>query len=86
MIMAGVSVGDNVLIAAGSVVTKSVPSNVVVGGNPAKILCPLEVFIERNMKYNTNSKGLSYEEKKKLLLSISEDMFIKKKLMEMPNK
>ena len=68
MIMAGVSVGDNVLIAAGSVVTKSVPSNVVVGGNPAKILCPLEVFIERNMKYNTNSKGLSYEEKKKLLL------------------
>ncbi|MBP5441380.1 MAG: acyltransferase [Fibrobacter sp.] len=86
MIMAGVSVGDNVLIAAGSVVTKSIPSNVVVGGNPAKILCPLDVFVERNMKYNTNSKGMSYDEKKKLLLSLPEEMFIKKKMMEMPKK
>ncbi len=35
-IMPGVSIGDNVLIASGSVVTKSIPSNVVVAGNPAK--------------------------------------------------
>ncbi len=34
----GVSIGDNVIIASGSVVTKDVPNNVVVGGNPAKIL------------------------------------------------
>ncbi|MFP3668875.1 sugar O-acetyltransferase [Priestia sp. SIMBA_032] len=34
----GVTVGDNVVIASGSVVTKDVPNNVVVGGNPAKII------------------------------------------------
>ena len=34
----GVSIGDNVVIASGSVVTKDVPNNVVVGGNPAKII------------------------------------------------
>ncbi len=38
VIVAGVEIGDNVIVAAGSVVTKSVPSNVVVGGVPAKII------------------------------------------------
>lgn len=34
----GIRIGDNTVIASGSVVTKDVPSNVVVGGNPARIL------------------------------------------------
>ena len=34
----GVTIGENSIIAAGSVVTKDVPPNVIVGGNPAKIL------------------------------------------------
>lgn len=34
----GVTIGENSVIAAGSVVTKDVPPNVIVGGNPAKIL------------------------------------------------
>ena len=34
----GVTIGDNVVIASGAVVTKDVPSNVVVGGNPARII------------------------------------------------
>lgn len=38
----GVSIGDNVVIASGSVVTKDVPNNVVVGGNPAKIIKKIE--------------------------------------------
>ena len=33
-----VSIGDNSIIAAGAVVTKNVPPNVIVGGNPAKII------------------------------------------------
>ena len=33
-----VNIGDNVIVAAGAVVTKDVPSNVFVGGVPAKIL------------------------------------------------
>ncbi|MCZ0703700.1 maltose O-acetyltransferase [Natronobacillus azotifigens] len=34
----GVTVGNNVVIASGSVVVKDVPDNVVVGGNPAKVI------------------------------------------------
>jgi maltose O-acetyltransferase len=37
-ILPGVTIGDNSIVAAGSVVTKDVPPNTVVAGNPAKIL------------------------------------------------
>ncbi len=37
-VLAGVTIGDNVVIGAGSVVTKDIPSNVVAVGNPCKIL------------------------------------------------
>ena len=78
LVMPGVTIGDNVLIAAGSVVTKSVPPNVVVGGNPAKILCSIEEYIERNHPYNLNSKGMSAKEKKQMLLQLPDEKFIKK--------
>lgn len=38
VIAPGVTLGDNVVVAAGAVVTKSFPDNVVIGGNPAKII------------------------------------------------
>ncbi len=34
----GVCLGDNVVVASGAIVTKSFGSNVVIGGNPAKII------------------------------------------------
>lgn len=76
--MPGVDIGDNVLIAAGSVVTKSVPSDVVIGGNPAKIISTISEYIDRNNKYNLDSKGLSISEKQRLLLSLDDSSFIKK--------
>jgi len=38
IIIAGVTIGENALVGAGSIVTKDVPSNVVVAGNPARII------------------------------------------------
>lgn len=38
VVLAGVTIGDNSIVAAGSVVTKDVPANVIVVGNPAKVL------------------------------------------------
>ncbi|AWV98049.1 acyltransferase [Arcticibacterium luteifluviistationis] len=81
LIMPGVSIGDNVLVAAGSVVSKSIPSGYVVGGNPAKIICKLEKYIENNLQYNQNSKGLSGADKKALLLSAPNEKFITKNYM-----
>ena len=37
-ILPGVTICDNVVIGAGSVVTKDVPSDCVVGGNPARVI------------------------------------------------
>ncbi|MFD1066853.1 DapH/DapD/GlmU-related protein [Oceanobacillus locisalsi] len=41
-ILLGVTIGENSVVAAGSVVTKDVPPNTIVGGNPAKFLSNLE--------------------------------------------
>ncbi|SDI66377.1 sugar O-acetyltransferase [Alteribacillus bidgolensis] len=43
----GVTIGDNAVIASGSVVTKDVPDNTVVGGNPACLLKHMEDFSEK---------------------------------------
>jgi acetyltransferase-like isoleucine patch superfamily enzyme len=37
-IVGGVTVGENSVVAAGSVVTKDVPPNILVGGNPARVI------------------------------------------------
>jgi maltose O-acetyltransferase len=42
VILGGVTIGDNSIIAAGAVVTKDVPANVIVAGNPAKKIKDIE--------------------------------------------
>ena len=37
-ILAKVTIGENAIVGAGSVVTKSVPANTIVAGNPARVL------------------------------------------------
>lgn len=77
-IMPGVTIGEGALVAAGSVVTKSVAPHTVVGGNPARYICTTEDYYERNKKYNIGTKGLNKKEKRKILLSLPDENFVNK--------
>lgn len=48
-ILKGVSVGDNVFIAANSLVNKDIPSNCIVGGSPARVLCSLDEYRQKRL-------------------------------------
>lgn len=47
IVMPRVTVGPDSIVAAGAVVTKDVPPGVVVGGNPARILCTTEELVQK---------------------------------------
>lgn len=46
-ILKGVSIGDNCIIGAGSVVTKNIPSNSVAVGMPCRVICSLDEYFEK---------------------------------------
>lgn len=57
IVMPGVKIGDGVIIGAGAIVTKDIESNMVVVGNPARILCTVDEYIkkceDRNVLFET---------------------------------
>ncbi|MFD0618977.1 acetyltransferase [Paenibacillus sp. GCM10027629] len=52
LILPGVTIGRNSVIAAGSVVTRDIPSNVMAGGTPAKVIRAIDVPNEWIRRYN----------------------------------
>lgn len=48
ILLPGTTIGSNVIIGAGTVVAKDIPDNVVVAGNPCRVLCSLEDYLEKN--------------------------------------
>jgi maltose O-acetyltransferase len=42
ILLPGVNIGRNAVVGAGAVVTRSVPANTVVTGNPARVLREIE--------------------------------------------
>ena len=47
MVLPNVTIGPNSIIAAGSVVNKSLPGNGVYGGTPAKYICSFDALVEK---------------------------------------
>lgn len=67
-ILYGVTIPDNTIVAAGSVVTQSVAEpGKIIGGNPAKVIGTREDFGEKYREYAVNIKNLTPEEKRSLL-------------------
>ena len=54
IIMGGVTIGDNVIVGAHSVVTHDIESNMVVAGNPAKKICTIEEYYQKKKNENLN--------------------------------
>jgi maltose O-acetyltransferase len=48
VVLPNVRIGDNVVIGSNSTVSRDVPSNCVVAGNPARYLCTIDAFVEKN--------------------------------------
>ena len=45
-ILANVTIGENAIVGAGSVVTRNVPANCIVAGNPARVFRKIESAVE----------------------------------------
>jgi len=72
-ILPGVTIGDNCVIAAGAVVTKSIPDNSIAAGIPCKVLRSIDEYYERAKKYFTFTYGMSYDKKKTYLLQLAKN-------------
>ena len=61
IVLPGVTVGDNTVIGAGSVVTRDIPANVVAVGNPCRVLRPIG---EKDREYYFRGRRIPEELKK----------------------
>lgn len=57
--MPGVTIGDNTVIGAGSVVTKDIPANVVAVGNPCKVM---REITDRDREYYYKNLKIDYDD------------------------
>lgn len=59
LVMPGVTIGDNSVIGAGSVVTKDIPPDVIAVGNPCRVLREIS---ERDKEYYYKNRKINYED------------------------
>ena len=67
IILPNVTIGSNVIIGAGSIVCKDLPSNAVYAGVPAKKICSIEEYYQKNTTSFFPTATLSHNQKKSLL-------------------
>lgn len=77
VILPGVTIGDDVVIGANSTVTSDIPANSVAIGSPARVICPLNEYINKE-KEKMNELPV-YGDDYTLRENISKDMKMKQK-------
>ena len=82
IIMPGVTIEENCIVGAASIVTKSIPKGSVVAGNPARFVSNIDSFIENILKYDNGLHGSSLEEKKAKSLEMKEEEFMIKPFLK----
>lgn len=81
IILPGVTIGSNVIVGAGSIVRNDIPDNSVVAGNPARVICTTDEYIEMNRErmknapvYNKPVSAMSMEEKLAMRKALGEQV------------
>jgi acetyltransferase-like isoleucine patch superfamily enzyme len=70
IIMPGVTIGNRVIIAAGSIVTKDIPDNSVVAGVPARVIKSVDDYLLKAQANSLHLGNLQGEDKAKELKKI----------------
>jgi acetyltransferase-like isoleucine patch superfamily enzyme len=69
-ILLGTKIGDNVIIGAGSVVRGELNSNSVYAGVPAKYICSIDEYKEKNNNFFLNTSSIDSVKKEKILREV----------------
>ena len=76
-ILMGTCIGNNVIIGANSTVTHDVPDNMVVAGSPARIICTLEEYLQKEKR--RMEKSPRYDEEYTLRRNVSMEKRLEQK-------
>lgn len=60
-ILKGVTIGDNVVIGANSLINKDVPSDCVVVGNPQRVVCTIDEYLEKRRRAQLSEAADLYD-------------------------
>ena len=63
ILLYGITLGNHCIVGAGSVVTKSFPDNSVIAGNPAKLVCTIYEFAQKNREQAYNYEQIPLSER-----------------------
>jgi acetyltransferase-like isoleucine patch superfamily enzyme len=78
MVLPGVTIGRNCIVGACSVVTKSIPDNTVVAGNPAKFISDIEQYKDKMVLINMRTKTMKKDLKQNVIQNLPQEKLIKK--------
>lgn len=72
VVLPGVTIGNNVIIGANSTVTQNIPDNSVAIGSPARVICSLDDYL--NKEKNKMNNSVVYDDKFTIGGNISDEM------------